>query len=122
MSLLCGIYERRAPAAGPLDAMRGVLPSNVCWRLSKSNPARVRTVDRVLAGVLSVVRRHLDARSEPPSRAKYVDMPRLLAQLGTDSLERVPQPGKLQAALHSYSTARRAGLPDRRGGSAEDQA
>ena len=80
-------------------ALRDVLPSSVCWRPSKREAARVGPAKPVLAGVLSVVRRQLAARGAPPSRAKYVDMPRLLRRLDAHGPETLRQPGKVQAAL-----------------------
>ena len=80
-------------------ALREVLPACVRWQRSKRGPVRAKSGNQLLAGVLSAVRRHLDARSEPPSRARYIDMTRLLKRLGTDSPKKVSQPGKVLAAL-----------------------
>ncbi len=80
-------------------ALRDALPASVCWHPSKREVARPGPSDPVLAGVLAAVRRRLAARAGPPSRARYVDMPRLLRRLDAPGPGPIRQPGKLQAAL-----------------------
>ena len=80
-------------------ALRDALPASVCWHPSKREVARAGPADPVLAGVLAAVRRQLAVRADPPSRARYVDMPRLLRHLDARGPGPIRQPGKLQTAL-----------------------
>ena len=58
-----------------------VLPPEVCWNPSKDDPARSEPLQEAMGEVLAAVGRELAARAAPPSRAGYVDMPRLLERL-----------------------------------------
>ena len=58
-----------------------ILPAEICWNEKDVDPARLDPVIDTFAQAMPVLKRMLDARSTPPSRACYVDMPRLLARL-----------------------------------------
>ena len=68
--------------------MRGgagaVLPHELCWNAIKQDPARRNALIAAIVGALPAVRRTLAARATPPSRAHYIDMPRLLEALDAD--------------------------------------
>ena len=52
---------------------------------SKSDPIRYDSAMDAFAESLPIVRRRIEALAEMPSRARYVDLPRLLARLDADS-------------------------------------
>ena len=62
-------------------ALGAVLPPEVCWNPDKADPARIEPLFDAFAGALPALERILTTRAEPPSRARYVDMPRLLERL-----------------------------------------
>ena len=80
-------------------ALDPMLPAEVCWNPGKADPARFEPMAAAFAGALPVVRRKLDARMEPPSRARYIDMPRLLERLDTERFRARPQIAPIRAAL-----------------------
>ncbi len=65
-------------------ALDGVLPPEICWNPDKTDPARIEPLFDAFAGAAPALRRILTARAEPPSRARYVHLPRLLERLDTD--------------------------------------
>ena len=69
-------------------ALRQVLPPAVCWNASKADPVRFEASVGAFAEALPVLRRELEARPLPPSRARYLDLPRLLACLDADRYRR----------------------------------
>ena len=69
-------------------ALDAVLPPEVCWHESKSDPARFDAASGAFLGALPSIRRELAARAVPPSRARYVDMPRLVERLEDPALSR----------------------------------
>ena len=62
-------------------AMAAVLPPDICWNPEKADPARLEPLLDAFHESLPVLRQILAERAELPSRAHYVDMPRLLARL-----------------------------------------
>ena len=60
------------------------LPDALCWDAIKRDPARRSALIDAIVGALPAVRRTLAARATPPSRAHYIDMPRLLEGLDAD--------------------------------------
>ena len=74
---------RRGPANRCLmrRALGALLPAPVCRYVDKRDPIRYGAFLRAVDGSLPVVRRILAARSEPPARSAYLDMPRLAASL-----------------------------------------
>ena len=62
-------------------ALDPVLPPEVCWHTDKRDPARFEPLQDAVAEALPVVRRLIEERPAPPSRARYLDLPRLLAEL-----------------------------------------
>ena len=62
-------------------ALDPVLPPEVCWNSSKGDPEPMEWLVAVIADALPAVRGMIEERPTPPSRARYLDMPRLLAEL-----------------------------------------
>ena len=69
---------------GPGNGPDAVLPDALCWDAIKRDPARRNALIDAIVGALPAVRRTLAARATPPSRAHYIDMPRLLEDLDAD--------------------------------------
>ena len=80
-------------------ALRSVLPPPVLERSVKTDPARYRPWRQAFDEALPTVHRHLSARSEPPARAEYLDMPMLLAHLESKVQGKNVHSGKLSRAL-----------------------
>ena len=78
-------------------ALRDVLPAEVCWNRRKDDPARSEPLAEAIAEALPMVRQRILDRT--PSRARYVDMPRLLEALDADRFRAAPQLAPLHAAL-----------------------
>ena len=62
-----------------------VLPNRLCWHQSKSDPLRYESAMNAFAESLPILRRRLEALADAPSRARYVDLPRLIARLDADN-------------------------------------
>ena len=80
-------------------ALRSVLLPEICWNSCKDDPARLEPLLDAFAEALPVVRRMLDARAKPPSRTRYVDLPRLRERLDADRFRANPQFAPLANAL-----------------------
>ena len=80
-------------------ALDGILPREICWNPSKSEVAGTAAAKVASREALATVRDHLVARTGPLTRARYVDMPRLLAALDSEALETLRHRAKLQVAL-----------------------
>ncbi|MCW3836914.1 asparagine synthase-related protein [Sphingomonas canadensis] len=63
------------------NAMRDILPPEICWNTNKNEVQRIEHVDLVTGEAFGRVAAQLRARAVPPSRAAWLDMPRLLADL-----------------------------------------
>ena len=77
----------RRPAANRWimrHALRHSLPPEVCWNPIKGEPARAQALAHTIAAALPAIRRRIERC--PPSRASYVDIPALLAQMRQDPL------------------------------------
>ena len=61
-----------------------VLPNRVCWSQFKRDPLRKEAMIDAFAESLPILRRRLEARVDAPSRARYVDLPRLIARLDAE--------------------------------------
>ncbi len=86
-----GSSIRCFPAEGP------VLPPEVCWNPSKADPARIDSMLDAFAEALPALRREILTRA--PSRARYVDMPRLLDSLDADRFRAKPRMTPVRTAL-----------------------
>ena len=64
-------------------ALAPVLPLEVRQSTSKTDPARFQAVREAYFNALPVVLQRLEQRRQPPARAPYIDMPRLLERLRT---------------------------------------
>ena len=62
-------------------AMDPILPPAVCWNTNKFEQSRVDALGRLLISAFGSIADELAARSAPPSRARYIDMPRLMQDL-----------------------------------------
>ena len=62
--------------------LRTVLPPEVCWNRRKVDPARAEPMNEAIVGAIPTIRQMLAACR--PTRAGYVDMPRLLERLDAD--------------------------------------
>ena len=77
----------RRPAANRWimrHALRHSLPPEVCWNPIKGEPARAQALAHTIAAALPAIRQRIERC--PPSRASYVDIPALLAQMRQDPL------------------------------------
>ena len=70
-------------------ALRTVLPPEVCWHASKTDPGRFASMRDAFFEAVPAIREELAVAS--PSRAGYVDMARLLESLDGDRLRAEPQ-------------------------------
>ena len=80
-------------------ALRGILPASILWNRGKNDPARFDPMFDAFANALPLVRQLIEERAEPPSRARYVDLPRLLERLDADRFRAEPRWASIQAAL-----------------------
>ena len=78
------------------NAMRTVLPPEVCWHRSKLDPARNDAMVDAFCAALPAIRAQLAAR--PPRRARYVDM-LILGKCLEDPAEFRARPGPVMRAL-----------------------
>ena len=78
------------------NALRAVLPPEVCWHRSKIDPARSEAMVAAFCAALPAIRAWLAAR--PPRRAGYVDM-RVLRKCLADPAEFRARPGPVIRAL-----------------------
>ena len=74
-----------------------MLPPEVCWNPSKADPARIDSVLDAFAEALPALRQEILTRT--PSRACYVDMPRLLDSLDADRFRAKPRTAPVRTAL-----------------------
>ena len=63
------------------QALREVLPPEVCWHTSKADPARLDALRDAQVLALPAIGEGLAARTTPPARAVFLDMEALLANL-----------------------------------------
>ena len=80
-------------------ALRDVLPSSILWNRSKRDPARYEPMFNAFASSLPLVRQLIEEREVPPSRAQYVDLPRLLDWLDADRFRAEPRWASIRNAL-----------------------
>ena len=79
-------------------ALRSVLPPEVCWEQSKTDPARSETILHTIGEALPIVERDLVAQP-PPTRARYVDIPRLLHRMEANRLSATSRVAPVLKAL-----------------------
>ena len=80
-------------------ALRGILPESILWNRSKRDPARYDPMFAAFAASLPLVRKLVEEREAPPSRACYLDMPRLLDRLDADRFRAEPRWASIHCAL-----------------------
>ena len=93
-----------------------VLPPEVCWNTDKIDPARIEAMNDAFAEALPMVRRELAARAVPPSRARYIDMPRLLERLDADRYRAAPRLSPILNALQILDFRKSPDQPEGCGG------
>ena len=83
------------------NAMATLLPAEVAWNPSKDEPVRIERLTPTLTAAFAAIGRELDQREAPPSRAVYLDMPRLRRALDTYGENRPtsPRPWPIRTAL-----------------------
>lgn len=69
------------------NAVSKLLPSEVSWNPSKLDPIRLERYSTAFIEALKLIGERLANCSEMPSRAVYLDMPRLMQQLTPKALE-----------------------------------
>ena len=80
-------------------ALRDILPASILWHRGKSDPARFDPMFDAFANALPLARQLLEERAAPPSRARYVDMPRLVERLDADHFRAEPRWVSIRTAL-----------------------
>jgi asparagine synthase (glutamine-hydrolysing) len=80
-------------------SMEGILPDEVCWQPDKAEPVRFDHGLRAAHDAIALARERLAASRTKPSRARYLDMPRLLERMHPEHLARNPKPGDIFRAL-----------------------
>ena len=80
-------------------ALSSLLPAEICWSVNKSDPVRIDAMDDAVAEMLPIVRHELAARAAPPSRAGYIDMPRLVESLDAERYRANPKLSPIINAL-----------------------
>ena len=80
-------------------ALRGALPASILWNRSKHDPARYDPMFNTFTESLPLVRKLIEQREVPPSRACYLDMPRLLDWLDADRFGAEPRWASILCAL-----------------------
>ena len=78
-------------------SLGAVLPPAVCWNAGKTDPARSEPLIDAFVEQFPTIREMLAVRT--PSRAGYVDMPRLLERLDAARFRERPEPGPILRAL-----------------------
>ena len=80
-------------------AMAGILPQEMCWHQDKSDPVRVEQAIATIQKTLGIVGEQLAQATTAPSRARYLDMPRLREQLRPEVLAQNQRLGDLLRAV-----------------------
>ena len=80
-------------------AVSRIVPPGVCWNRDKGDPVRSAARHDAMREARSAVRELLVARSAPPSRSVYLDLPRLIAILHPENPRGGARRGALVSAL-----------------------
>ena len=80
-------------------ALAPILPPEVRQSTSKTDPVRFQAVREAYFNALPVVLQRLEQRTQPLTRARYIDMPRLLERLRTGPFRVWTHMPPVQAAL-----------------------
>lgn len=81
------------------NAMKGILPEDVRMNQRKDEPHAVSILREACGGALTQVGQTLASRDELPSRAMYIDMPRLVDDLTINFNPKNPRFGRVASAL-----------------------
>ena len=65
-------------------AFEPLLPPEVCWGTKIPDAVRVKALNLAVAEALPVVTEMIEAHDEPPSRSRFLDLPRLLQEADPD--------------------------------------
>jgi asparagine synthase (glutamine-hydrolysing) len=79
--------------------MEGILPEEICWQPDKLEPLRAEAGMTAYHNVFEIARQRLLAAKESPSRARYLDFPRLLDSMRPERLAMNPRPADISGAL-----------------------
>lgn len=79
--------------------VENILPAKVCWNQSKDEPVLFEQFYASLYPAFAAARQQIMAANEPPSRADYLDMDKLLRNLQPEILAEHPRPGHIRRAL-----------------------
>jgi len=79
--------------------MDGLLPPDICWQPDKSEPVRAEKGLSEVYQALESARREIESRKGSPSRARYLDMPRLVERLQPEVLAQRPRQADILRAL-----------------------
>lgn len=93
------------------QAMEPYLPSEVCWRHVKSDPARIDPLLVALKAAFATIGRDYRGSNTWPDRARYVDMERLLPDLEMEALDSRTRWGKLISAMEFIGAGSKAPTP-----------
>ncbi len=81
------------------NAMDGILPPEVCWQPDKSEPVRVEKGLTEVYKALELAREEILASKTALSRARYLDMERLMKKLSPEVLAERPKQADITRAL-----------------------
>ena len=83
------------------SALRSVLPSAVCWREEESafEPSLIEPMRETYFKAYAILRQEIVVRAETMSRARYVDVPKLLNRLDANCPQDRPKPGAINRVL-----------------------
>ncbi|MBX2867811.1 MAG: hypothetical protein KTR18_04020 [Acidiferrobacterales bacterium] len=86
------------------QAMEPILPHNVCWETSKSDPARANPLINCMKQTYKSVGRNLRQNGTGSPKAQYLDMPRLIRDLDCEKVEARSRLGRLIIAMEFLGT------------------
>ena len=82
------------------QAFDGLLPTVVCWNTDKTEPCRFEFGCNLLADSFPMMLAAIEERHTAPRRARYMDLPAILAQLrDPDAFRARPRPEGIDTAL-----------------------
>ncbi|MCH9697115.1 MAG: hypothetical protein K0U68_03340 [Gammaproteobacteria bacterium] len=81
------------------NALQHLLPSEVCWNVSKNDLIRCNALLEVVSLALPKIKNTLITDQASLNRDSYIDIPRLMEQLDTDTFMANPRLGNIRPAL-----------------------
>ena len=86
------------------QAAEPFLPANVCWQSAKQDPARAEPLIQALKAAWISVGTRLQQEGTWPARARYVDMPALIAALDPERVQKRQRLARLVQAMEFLGT------------------